>query len=440
MNNISSFGDLNNYLNILNFFKSNENKLKNHFSIINFLFCNLTLDQVLSRQVVIYGSGRFGRQVNKVLRLIGVEPLCFASSFSKDNEPYVDGLKVLNINHLYQIKHDVIILIASPSNAAHIKKLLLATGFSFSNIYLPQNVDPYTELYFGDGNYQVLRSISQFEIKGQSIEQLILEYSKLAENLNGVFVDQLSNRLLWAIVVQTLFWNDIGIFRMFMSTFSEPIKIFGTRPYADNGPENYFYFNNEIFNVNDDEVFIDIGAFDGDSINEFILSNKIRNFVFRKIIAFEPDPINYLQLKNNIHTTNNIILENLGVSDKCGTTRFMSSLNSTSPTGSNISNEGDIEVQLVSLDDYLNEDKVSIIKMDPPGEHISCNILDGAIRTIKKHQPTIIIRIHSLKELHNLVNKVKNSFDFYDLYLRHNSWGAGEVDLYLIPKLHKQFV
>jgi FkbM family methyltransferase len=433
MNNISLV-NLRDYHSILNYFKSNEKTLKNHFSIINFLFCNLTINQVLSREVVLYGSGRFGRQVNRVLRLIGVEPLCFASTFTKDNEQYVDGLKVLNINQLEQIKRDVIVLIASPSNAASIKKQLLSTGFSSSNIYFPLNVDPYTELYFGDANYQVLLSISKFPNKGQSIEQMILKYSNLAEDLNGVFVDEVSKSLLWAIVVQTIFWDDIGIFSMFMRSFSEPIKIFGTRPFAENGPENYFYFNNDIFNLKNDEVYIDIGAFDGDSINEFIESNKVRNLSFRKIIAFEPDPINYSRLKNNINNAKHITLENLGVSDKSGSARFISSLNSTSPSGSNISSDGDIEVNLVSLDVYLNEDKVSIIKMDPPGETISYKILDGATRTILKHKPKIIIGIHSLKELYDLINKINSSFHFYHLYIRHNSWGSGEVDLYLIPE------
>ena len=264
---------------------------------------------------------------------------------------------------------------------------------------------------------------------------MIEKYSKLAEQISCAILDDKSNNLLWAMVVQTVFWNDIEIFRFFMSTFSEPIRIFGTKPFAEYGPENYFYFNNEVFEIEDDEVYVDIGAFDGDSINEFIISNNIRNLSYRKIIAFEPDPSNYAKLKTNITSSEKILLRNLGVSDKAGFARFLSSGLSASPTGAALSIEGDVDVQLVPLDDFLNEEKISLIKMDPPGEEISLNIISGAVKTIFKHRPKIIIGIHSLTELYGLVNIVTSSFDFYDLYLRHNSWGSGEVDLYLIPKL-----
>jgi len=395
----------------------------------------LTIDQILTREVVVYGAGQFGRQVNRILKLIGVNPICFATTSASDTEARVDGLRVLNINQLLQEKSEAIILIASPINAASIKKSLLVNGFSSLNIYFPKNVDAYTELYFGDANYFVLRDISGNLNQGLSVEKLIQKYSKLAEDINDKFLDEKSKKLLWAIVVQTIFWDDIGVFRLFMSSFSEPIRNFGTRPFAEYGPENYFYFNNEIFKLADDEVYVDIGAFDGDSINEFISSNKIKNLSYRKIIAFEPDHINYAKLRNNISCSEKIVLRNLGVSNKTGEARFLSSVFSSSPTSSTISTEGDIEVQLVALDDFLNEDKISLIKMDPPGENLSVNILTGATRTIFKHRPKIIIGIHSLQELYDLGNKVTNSFPFYNLYLRQNSWGAGEVDLYLIPKL-----
>jgi FkbM family methyltransferase len=432
---ITSIDELKDFKSIFAFFKTNKDKLNNHREIIDFLFDGLTMDQILNREVVVYGAGQFGRQVNRILKLIGVNPICFATTSASDTEARVDGLRVLNIKQLLQEKSEALILIASPTNAASIKKNLLVNGFSTLNIYFPKNVDAYSELYFGDANYFVLRDISSNLNQGQSIEKLIQKYSKLADDVNDKFFDEKSKKLLWAVVVQTIFWDDIGVFRLFMSSFSEPIRNFGTRPFAKNGPENYFYFNNEIFKLSEDEVYVDIGAFDGDSINEFISSNKIKNLSYRKIIAFEPDHINYAKLKNNISSSEKIVLRNLGVSNKSGSARFISSVNSPSPTGSTISAEGDIEVQLVALDDYLNEEKISLIKMDPPGENLSDNILNGAKRTIFKHRPKIIIGIHSLQELYDLVNKVTSSFPFYNLYLRHNSWGAGEVDLYLIPKL-----
>lgn len=431
----TSLINLKDFKSIIDHYRINEYKLRKHAQIINFLFGTLTLDDILAREVVLYGPGQFGRQVNRLLQLIGVKASCFSSSFAGNNERYVDGLRVIDINQLYEQKRDALILVTSPLNAASIKKQLLVKRFSSSNIYFPINVDPYAELYFGDANYFVLKVIVGNLKKCNNIENLIEKYSTLAEQISCAILDDKSNNLLWAIVVQTVFWNDIEIFRLFMSTFSEPIRIFGTKPFAEYGPENYFYFNNEVFELEDDEVYVDIGAFDEDSINEFIISNHIRNLSYRKIIAFEPDPINYAKLTTNINSSEKIVLINSGVSDKAGSARFLSSGLSASPTGGAISIEGDIDVQLVPLDDFLNEEKISVIKMDPPGEEISLNILSGAKMTIFKHRPKIIIGIHSITELYDLVTKVTSSFSFFDLYLRHNSWGTGEVNLYLIPKL-----
>lgn len=433
----TSLDNLKDFKSIIDYYRINEDKLRNHGQLIKFLFGALTLNEILSREVVLYGSGQFGRQVNRILKLIGVNPACYVSSFAGDNEPYIDGLRVIDINQLYDQKRNVIILVTSPFHAASIKKQLLFKGFSFSNIYFPINVDPYAELFFGNANYFVLQCLVENLKKYNSIETMIEKYSKIAEQVSKAIFDEKSKNLLWAIVVQTVFWDNIETFRLFMSSYSEPIRIFGTRPFDEYGPENYFYFNNDVFELADDEVYIDIGAFDGDSINEFIISNEIRNLSYRKIIAFEPDPINYANLSRNINSNEKIVLTKLGVSNKIGFTRFLSSGFSASPTGGAISIEGDIDVQLVSLDDYLNEEKISLIKMDPPGDQISLNILSGATKNILKHRPKIIIGIHSLEELYDLVSKVTSSFAFYNLYLRHNSWGIGEVDLYLIPKLEK---
>ena len=185
----TSLHNLKDFKSIIDYYRINEYKLRNHAQIINFLFDTLTLDDILSREVVLYGPGQFGRQVNRLFQLIGVKASCFSSSFAGNNELYVDGLRVIDINQLYEQKRDALILVTSPLNAASIKKQLLVKGFSSSNICFPINVDPYAELYFGDANYFVLQVIVGNLKKYNDIENLIEKYSTLAEQISCAILD-----------------------------------------------------------------------------------------------------------------------------------------------------------------------------------------------------------------------------------------------------------
>ena len=53
------------------------------------------------------------------------------------------------------------------------------------------------------------------------------------------------------------------------------------------------FFNNDVFTMTDHEVFLDIGAYNGDTIREFIVETDNK---YEKIIAIEPDIKNYIEL------------------------------------------------------------------------------------------------------------------------------------------------
>src|SRR5215471_3269379 len=64
-----------------------------------------------------------------------------------------------------------------------------------------------------------------------------------------------------------------------------------------------------VFHLSDKEVFIDCGAYDGDTISEFRRLTKGR---FEKIIAFEPDPINFSALRSSLNGDTRITLVPVG--------------------------------------------------------------------------------------------------------------------------------
>ena len=71
-------------------------------------------------------------------------------------------------------------------------------------------------------------------------------------------------------------------------------KLTGNADYIINRfSQEMSFFNNDVFTMTDHEVFLDIGAYNGDTIREFIVETDNK---YEKIIAIEPDIKNYIEL------------------------------------------------------------------------------------------------------------------------------------------------
>jgi hypothetical protein len=81
----TSLNNLKDFKSISDYYRINEDKLRNHAQLINFLFGGMRLDDILDQEVVLYGPGQFGRQVNRLLKLVGVKASCFCTSFASQN-------------------------------------------------------------------------------------------------------------------------------------------------------------------------------------------------------------------------------------------------------------------------------------------------------------------------------------------------------------------
>lgn len=143
-----------------------------------------------------------------------------------------------------------------------------------------------------------------------------------------------------------------------------------------------------------DKICIDMGA----NIGEY--TEKMAQFA-RSVIAFEPDPWAYDQLKVNMVNFTNVRLENAAASTLSGTVQLWrhaefhndpakySTSSSLISRKSNISNSDHIiEVRSINIIDYLldlNED-IGVIKMDVEGAEV--DILEALLDT-----PELLSRI-----------------------------------------------
>ena len=182
------------------------------------------------------------------------------------------------------------------------------------------------------------------------------------------------------------------------------------------------YFEKDIMEFSDTEVFIDGGCYTGDTIIEFI---KRVNNSFSHIYGFEPDIENYEKAKTNLALINNIDIFNNGLWDKEDTLPFDSKGNGSS----RIDNKGLTTVHLISLDSFLENKHIpTFIKMDIEGAEKQAIL--GAKNIIEKYRPRLAVCVyHKPEDIYELT-KLINDMNQYRFKLRHYSKSNIETVLY----------
>lgn len=182
------------------------------------------------------------------------------------------------------------------------------------------------------------------------------------------------------------------------------------------------------YRVND-EVFVDAGAFDGQTSAMFVRWAE----KYRKIFALEPDPQNRVKCRKVLEAIGaEYEILPFGAWNKRERLSFAVGLNGGSHVkdSKNDVNEKQITIEADRLDDLIHE-KVSFIKMDIEGAEI--NALRGAERTIKAYKPKLAISVYHKKEdIWEIPKLILSYVPEYRLYLRHYSPFKDETVLYCI--------
>lgn len=197
------------------------------------------------------------------------------------------------------------------------------------------------------------------------------------------------------------------------------------------------YFQEDIYKFNEDDIFLDIGAFTGDTIEEYV---KLTNGKYKKIIAFEPCEKFYKNILKLQEKYDNIELVKKGASNKQDVLEFNDNVSGYF-VDSNMS-EGVIgyfeqqnmlstQIEVDKIDNLLNGEKVTIIKMDIEGYEM--NALEGAVKTIKQNKPTLAICIyHKFTDFIDIPKFILDLNLGYKLYLRHHDTTLSESVLYAV--------
>lgn len=177
----------------------------------------------------------------------------------------------------------------------------------------------------------------------------------------------------------------------------------------------------EIFDFSQDEDYLDLGAYDGDTINEF---SRLTDGQFRSITALEPDNKNFRKLTAATEGDSRITCVQKAVWDTPTTLRF----NNRAGRNSALNDEGRVEVEAASIDS-LSQDGFSFIKMDVEGAEAKA--LLGAKRTIAQRKPKLFISAyHRNEDIFELPLLVLSMRDDYSIYFRKHPYiPAWEINI-----------
>lgn len=161
-----------------------------------------------------------------------------------------------------------------------------------------------------------------------------------------------------------------------------------------------------------DEVFVDLGGYIGDTVEDFVASYSDR---YKRIYTYEVNPQNYQELMENIAQYRNVIARNKAIGAERGTMYLNLEIGGSSTT---IAKTGELEVDVVTLDEDI-EERISWIKMDIEGSEQSA--LQGCRRHIENEKPKLTIcTYHNNEDIWKIPQMVKEYNEDYKLYLRYN--------------------
>lgn len=187
--------------------------------------------------------------------------------------------------------------------------------------------------------------------------------------------------------------------------------------------EDNQYFAPDIIHLSQHESFVDVGAYDGDTVVEFL---KRTNGKFDNIYAFElcKDNFDTLQIAvSALPGNDHIHCFNMGCWDFKKDVKYSIALSSSTIGG------GETIGYVDKLDSMLSDTPVTFIKMDIEGAEM--NALRGAENIIRLQKPKLAICIyHDLRHFYEVPLYLKSLVPEYKIYIRHHTNSCYETVCY----------
>lgn len=333
--------------------------------------------KTVKKPIVLYGMGNGADKIINVLNSYGIS---FEGVFASDGfvrEKYFHSHKISSYSLLKEKYGDMIVLLCFGSQLPQVIDNIIKIA-NEQELYAPEvpviGGGLFTEEYY-------LQNKSEFD----------WVYSRLADDTSK-------------------------------KTFENVIKykISGKIDYLLNCETDVSEPYNSFLNLSK-ETFIDLGAYNGDTVMDFIK----RCPDYKRIYAVEPDFKTFKKLEKNTADIKNLQIFNACVSNKCGKAFFAMK----GGRNSLLSNQG-TEIDCITVDSLKTD--ATFIKMDVEGEEI--NAILGAKQTILKNKPKMLISAyHRTDDFLTIPKTVLEINPEYKMYLRHFSYlPAWDTNFYFV--------
>lgn len=188
------------------------------------------------------------------------------------------------------------------------------------------------------------------------------------------------------------------------------------------------HINAAFSRIDEKDVFVDCGAFVGDSIERYIWDHY---GTFKKIYGFEPDAENFAAMTTRVErlrkewNINDDAIEILpcGISDTSSTMYIHKS--SDGGLGSSVVEKGGLDSEkcdIVSIDDFFYKNNIpfSFLKADVEGYEFK--LIEGARKSIVAYEPRLAICIyHNATDFYSIPLRIREINEKYKIMIRHHS-------------------
>jgi FkbM family methyltransferase len=347
-------------------------------------------------KVVIFGVGQLGRFLLPAVRSAGLEPVAYCDNNSRHWGVEIDGVPVMSPTDALRRHGDQASFLLAIYNATPVYRQLSELGC--------RHIVRYPLLFWRYADF-----ISDERL---ALPQRILEQAAEMRPAYELLSDEESREEFCAQVR----WRCLLDYECL------------PKPH----PPGDMYFPTDLVSLLPEEVFIDCGAFDGDTIRSYLAKVDGR---FRHIYAFEPDAANLHALGSYLTSlapgaASRITVLPFAIGKRDETVRF----DGQGSVGSRVvKSKGTTEIECRSLDSAIAEGtNPTFIKMDIEGAEAGA--IAGAVKTIARCQPVIAAcAYHYPEHLWILPKLLKATSPSYRIYLRRYAEECWETVYYAVP-------
>jgi FkbM family methyltransferase len=359
------------------------------------------LDDLLEarqNRCVIYGAGTLGRKAVALLSEIGATPLAVVDSNPQRWGSEISGVPVMSPSAAAAQFGSNAVFFVTIWNDFHwfsdTRARLAALGCDAVSSYAP------IFWRFGDRFMDLLLLNEPAHRLYQDIERVI--------EAEALWADEESLATYRANII----WRAKG----------DPSHL----PYP--APQNT-YFPADIFKIVADEVLVDCGAFDGDTLRLLL---SVAGSSFKTFYAIEADSVSIAKLDATIATLPADIaakvekLECAVGAERC-TLQFAMSGAATSKT-----EDAGVDVDCIPLDELFADKPVTLIKMDIEGAEYGA--LRGGSRIIQRDSPVLAICVyHTQSDVWRIPLLMRSLNPAYQLFLRAYDGDGFQSVVYAVP-------